>query len=1237
LSVGPYANGPVADSDLKRLQTLQYQNSNLGRISGPLLSADLLRQGVDLAFETDLLYLKVSPAISRDPNEDGDGNPQPGPHAIGIHNDGPAYDLDVLGTSSFTNLIALTSANLANFTISSATIANAVGNITISPEQSTNPTVATPQLQVGNLNFFDRTVLNTTVDANLVLNPAGTGQVVFNTTKVNVNGNLHATGDITWDGNITFGNNNLDSVDFNSDFTSDIIPDAPDQYDLGSFNKQWQTLRTGTLVTDLITTDGLTINGIDLLTTQGKIIYVSQNGSDTNTGVHQHSTFRTIKHALSVAQAGDEVSLFPGIYVEEFPLTVPVGVNVNGISLRSTTVMPTAATNRNDAFLLNGETTVSNLTVRNFYYDSTNDTGYGFRLAPNCRVTTRSPYVQNVSVLNRGTLTDNRAILDGGNAVTILFDAILEGGTAFSTYIDELNGGPAGLSAGLGFASGDAGRGALVDGSVVHPNSKEATILFHSVTFIVPNADGITAKNGARVEWLNSFTYFANKGIYLTEGTAGFASLGLRYGAEMRSINSANVYGNYGAVADGPSTLGYLIGHNFGYVGTGADSQNDPRLVIQANEIVATNGAELYYDSMDHKGDYRVGDIFYVSQETGRVSFNAQRIDFSSQGSIVLEGVGGITIIDATGIQNSNIRIYNNNVDSLSGPVNFSAISGNTYLNTDVFVTGAMNISNNVFVDGNVFLGNDPLDLITVAPNLTETIEPRLNNTYSLGSDNGVTPKRWDVAYLGSLNIDAITQIDNNTISTLTNDYDLRFTAPGTGKIVVSSTDVQVNNELTVGGTFTVNGTTSLQDTVIRSETLTPTTTQSAQNVSGTSTPTGFFFYGWADDPGQINPTFSVIQVGWSCVQIPGSVVTAVGDGVADYNITISGGSFASGATYSFVGDILTYGPVTITQTGNVVQTGDTIIDGDLQTNNLTVTNTAYLEVPDIKFIGNAVQATTTDADIVFNGTGTAGVVLDQRLKIKDNDISNVWASATTDFQKSVQLTPNGTGNLVINSNRSVTIPYGNNTNRAMYSLGEIRQNSTSNWYQGYLPTGNVSFNNLFDSDLNTYIIPEPTPGANDNTLRFGVNGVERATITSTRLTTPKLVVDSIDMSGNTIHNNTSNLDLFITPNGTGSVNVNNILINGNEVTNQVAGAITLASTGNGYIKFGGTGAVRLPIGNDSERRATPERGEIRYNETRTYMEVFNGTIWIPAVGTLGAASLNDVMEIFDFWSLTLG
>ena len=54
----------------------------IGRISGPLLKANLLRNGVDLAFETNLLYLDVNNS------------------RVGINNATPQYDLDVTGTTS---------------------------------------------------------------------------------------------------------------------------------------------------------------------------------------------------------------------------------------------------------------------------------------------------------------------------------------------------------------------------------------------------------------------------------------------------------------------------------------------------------------------------------------------------------------------------------------------------------------------------------------------------------------------------------------------------------------------------------------------------------------------------------------------------------------------------------------------------------------------------------------------------------------------------------------------------------------------------------------------------------------------------------------------------------------------------------------------------------------------------------------------------------------------------------
>ena len=53
----------------------------IGRISGPLLKANLLREGVDLAFETNLLYLDVNNS------------------RVGINNASPQYDLDVTGTT----------------------------------------------------------------------------------------------------------------------------------------------------------------------------------------------------------------------------------------------------------------------------------------------------------------------------------------------------------------------------------------------------------------------------------------------------------------------------------------------------------------------------------------------------------------------------------------------------------------------------------------------------------------------------------------------------------------------------------------------------------------------------------------------------------------------------------------------------------------------------------------------------------------------------------------------------------------------------------------------------------------------------------------------------------------------------------------------------------------------------------------------------------------------------------
>jgi hypothetical protein len=1560
--------------------------SELGRISGPLLKANLERHGVDLAFETDLIYLSV---VAED-----EGTKQVG---IGITTDAPQRELhignDIVSEHrklQTTNLIVDNGAELADLYLSDNKIQNLLDEIIISPNPGSTPTVETTRIGTLNLRISDKLIENITSNSDINLNPNGTGEVIFNTSEVDIDGNMHATGDITYDGNIIFGNSDSDNVSFNSDVSSDLIPNIDDTYNLGSVSKQWKTLHVTDLKADNLVVDNLIVNGIDLLLTQGKIWYVSVNGNDTNTGDHLHDTFLTIKHALSQATAGDEILIFPGTYQEEWPLEIPQGVTVKGSGIRAVTVIPTLETNTESCFLLNGETTVEFLTVKDFY-----SPGYAFELAPGYSSSTKSPYIYNVTVITQETpgspisiipgpaptgvsLTSNSVTLDKsfysqalvdslvgqtavidryplqplyytvvsieteplsptqwrmtvdttfaptgqlkpisfysnadaieivtndiwdttGNSIgekwvawykynlPINFETTVQPGwtinVAGTLYIvDYIIEDPVNttqwriyvttsLVGGTGipiFSSpvGDpiiAGGGAFIDGGVANSTTQlPPTALFFSTTFIVPGGQGLVATNGARIEWLNSFTYFAETGIrletgtlgvggsgntivtlgditgtitpgdtftyydqsgstilatgiveavdgniitldgyvgnldliseitagtftpvgtarltqlnykfetaslyldgasyvtgsdniqfslddgdfcleawlyptafpttectlfsqwgltsveqaykvtltstggikvYLNDGSATELTTGIEYllsesgdiitdelgnpiisedetlitgawqhvavvryndvlniyvggiskasvslvsgavindgtgpfnfghttgdteyytgyidefrlsrnnaiftgeftpptaeyatvdsttailmhfdgtesstvftnvstpiqkivltsavadritgldykafAAEMRSINSANVYGTYGAVAEGRDTLGYLIGHNFGYIGSGTDSSNDRSLVVQANEVVEIDNGKIYYDSVDHKGDYRVGDIFYVNQETGDVVFNAEAIDFLPSGSIVLEGAGGTTTINAQYIQTGNLRIYDNNIDSLIGPVNWSAFSGTTTLETNVNITGDLDITGDFTIDGTLYLGNNSSDTITFNSEISQDIIP--NTT---GLTLGESSTRWDTLYASLLNVDGVIEINSNSISILTTDTNLVLTASGTGIISVDS-DVEIDNKLTVGTGLTVNGDSSFKDV-----------------------------------------------------------------------------------------DVLG----TITQTGDIDQTGDFNTIGNVIANNYIVSGlSSYFEVPNIKIENNEISVTATNDDLELLANGTGGVGLDNYLKLTGTTISNVFSPATTNQQKSIVISPSGSGNLVIDSVTALQIPAGNNTNRVLSSNGEIRFNNSFSGYEGFDRTGNVSLSGLYSQLRDTYITPELTIGANDNTLRFGINSVVRATIDSAKLYTPTVDVDNIRISGSTINNTSLTENLIFSVSGTGKLNVNSTAIKDSTIENLLNTPLTIQSTGDGYVRFMGSGAVVIPYGTNTERRVSPEVGEIRNNNQNPAawtMEVYDGVDWISAVGTQGAASLEDIEDTINLYSIILG
>jgi hypothetical protein len=285
----------------------------IGRISGPLLAKNLLRDGVDLAFETDLLYLDVNNG------------------RIGVRKSNPVYELDVNGTLNASNLkITYTGpgtgvTQLGQLVISSGTIATAVGPVTIRPS------------------------------GNEAINLVG---------DTTVQGNFHTTGDITAGGNIYLGNNTAtDTVIFESEIASDLVPAADQQYKLGSQERAWLDAYVANVITSQISSTGtinvspanglmqinadLRVKGTNPIGTAPvvtNVLFVTVDGDDTNDGRAEDASraCRTITGAVRSPyyRPGTLIRVRSGHYFENNPVLLLPNTAIVGDDLRTTTIEP---------------------------------------------------------------------------------------------------------------------------------------------------------------------------------------------------------------------------------------------------------------------------------------------------------------------------------------------------------------------------------------------------------------------------------------------------------------------------------------------------------------------------------------------------------------------------------------------------------------------------------------------------------------------------------------------------------------------------------------------------------------------------------------------------------------------------------------------------------------------------------------------------------------------------------
>jgi len=130
-----------------------------------------------------------------------------------------------------------------------------------------------------------------------------------------------------------------------------------------------------------------------------------------------------------------------------------------------------------------------------------------------------------------------------------------------------------------------------------------------------------------------------------------------------------------------------------------------------------------------------------------------------------------------------------------------------------------------------------------------------------------------------------------------------------------------------------------------------------------------------------------------------------------------------------------------------------------------------------------------------------------------NNDLrfeTNVISTDTNDLL----LRPNSGKKVTVDAKTSLVLPVGTTNERGAPVIGSVRFNTTILQYEGYDGANWSSLGGVRDVDGNTYIIPELTPGGNQNILYFYNNGSN-----TLRVTENEIQLDTID----TIASPTSN------------------------------------------------------------------------------------------------------------------
>jgi hypothetical protein len=363
------------------------------------------------------------------------------------------------------------------------------------------------------------------------------------------------------------------------------------------------------------------------------VLYVSENGNDSNDGSTIAEAYLTLDAALSNADSGTTIFLKSGSYTlnnTSGGVVVPTKVSIIGDNLRTTNISGQTATN--DLLLLNNASYVTGVTFRGH----TNGAA-AVSFDPSAGNIITSPYVQNCSSI---TTTGTGMKIDGS------------------------------LVGGLRSMVSDSFTQINFNGKGVHLLNRGYAQL---VSIFTVSCDvGILCETGGNCSLTNSNCSFGNFGLKSTgstslskSGTASAAAIGDKvvrvtgpspapnYGEAIKFANDTKYYtveaisatgspneyditlleelvlavGNGDAVTFHQRSLIQASSITFEYVGTGTGIYDTPQsgaFPIQANEVIqdSDNQGLVYFTSTDHKGDFRIGGDLTINRENGTITGN---------------------------------------------------------------------------------------------------------------------------------------------------------------------------------------------------------------------------------------------------------------------------------------------------------------------------------------------------------------------------------------------------------------------------------------------------------------------------------------------------------------------------------------------------------------------------------------------------------------------------------------